>query len=338
MTAAHDLWHGVLALAEMTRETDQATLERLERQHAKVAQRTWARVWPTAEKRLLAAVDQDDPPVSNMDAALEDVGAMFGDHLTEDDEEDLVRIVANAYALGQVSALETAKARGYPATWTGVDGALVVGRAVDAPAIFGSALDPAMTIRDRRAAQWLADDTMFWIRDCWNQGLGAQISGYARDELMQGGRRADVIKRLKAGLGSRFSEPTHYWDVVANASMQRGRSMGTVSGFIVAGVSTFEFVAMMDERTSPICRDLDGTIYTIEHAKKHVDAILETNNPDEFKAVSPWVKPSEVKGKSADELAAMGVMLPPLHGRCRSTIVAAGYDETVEEVPGLPSL
>jgi SPP1 gp7 family putative phage head morphogenesis protein len=66
-----------------------------------------------------------------------------------------------------------------------------------------------------------------------------------------------------------------------------------MESYKAAGIEQYEFMATLDNRTSPACQDLDGKVFDVKDAKP-------------------------------------GVNLPPLHPHCRSTTVARFDDDTLE--------
>lgn len=361
MSALLEGWH---ALVHMTRQEDEM-VDRLEARHMKLAQRTWNRAWPDVKADLVTATDEEamtaalarageafgDHLTDRDEVALVTVSAQSYSLGQVEAVEDAVvrarqlsfmedpgprhnvheRVRRNIEHAVYATKLIRSERRSLRACRLADKGVLARARLVtrvldpeDAANIFDANIDVAMTVRDRRAAAWLARDNLFWVREVWNQDLGQRISNTAMTTVLEGGRTSDVAAKLKERLGQ-FDEPDSYWDVLANSAVVRGRSMGSVSGFNAAGVATFRFLAVNDERTSPICQTMNGKIFTLEQANAHVDAVLETNDPDELKAVSPWVQPVEVAGLSVEDLASQGVILPPLHGRCRSTVIVESF-------------
>ena len=336
---------GLAALVEMGRATEasnQAALIRFEERQREVAQAAWSRVWPGKVDALvadLAVLDPDGDPESYDEVVAAHAVELT---LTRDEEVEVVTIAAQAFAVGKVAILEQAKAVGRAVRsskglvaarrWRRLEEQerwpRPILRAVtpdEVAEIFGNQMSVAMTVRDVRMANWLAQDSMFWIRDSWSQGLGKEIAATSRSVALGAGRQSDVAAALKKRLGAQYNEPDEYWDVMANATVQRGRSMGAISGFNAAGASSFRFQSVGDERVSPVCKSLHGTVFTVAQANDHVDAMMGAQDPDEFKAVSPWPKATDIAGLSASELAAAGVMTPPLHGRCRSYLVIESF-------------
>jgi hypothetical protein len=102
-----------------------------------------------------------------------------------------------------------------------------------------------------------------------------------------------------------------------------------------AGYTQFEIIAMMDERTTKICRSLNGKIFEIKNAIETLDSFFEANTYDELVSAKPWVKEKkdgtffiERSGRAVnfgqtpkpEDLSKYGIAGPPFHGHCRTTI------------------
>ena len=122
---------------------------------------------------------------------------------------------------------------------------------------------------------------------------------------------------------------------VASASVNRAHNWGGMLSIEEAGIDEYVFHAVMDERTSRICRELDGRVFSVPRVMKVVRQALE-RPPSAIESIAPWptfdterkdlfIQAGErrtyLKGKSSDWLADHGVALPPLHGNCRSVVI-----------------
>ncbi len=111
-----------------------------------------------------------------------------------------------------------------------------------------------------------------------------------------------------------------YWNVVANAASSRAYHTGVLRAGQLIGKTTFTFVAVRDERTSEICRLMHGKVFTVDQGLDLMQRVAAAEDPEEVKAITPWLRINDVRDLSASELAQAGIMIPPLHGNCRSTI------------------
>jgi len=181
-----------------------------------------------------------------------------------------------------------------------------------------------------------------------------------RDGLDQGLRSADITADLvKAGRAVHFERSAHYMRVVATQAMNSSRVFGALRSFDAAGFETYAFDAVLDERTTEICRMLDGSVFRVGAALQRFADIAANPDPEAVRDLKPWVREriDPVTGKRelfvqdrqghrtrlavvespgfgvadrvgvySDKLAIptmeqLGISYPPLHGLCRSTII-----------------
>jgi len=90
-----------------------------------------------------------------------------------------------------------------------------------------------------------------------------------------------------------------------------------VAGYERAGITRVKVKAILDKRTSAICRALNGRIIEVAELSRQKEAILSAQSKEELKQAQPWLKASQVAGDLPS-----GYGLPPYHYRCRTTTVA----------------
>jgi SPP1 gp7 family putative phage head morphogenesis protein len=73
-------------------------------------------------------------------------------------------------------------------------------------------------------------------------------------------------------------------ETIAHTELAAGQSVVKVTNYAQLGVDRYEYLAKLDERTTQLCKDANGKVFSLR------DATLGTN-------------------------------LPPLHPRCRSTVI-----------------
>lgn len=112
-----------------------------------------------------------------------------------------------------------------------------------------------------------------------------------------------------------------YWRVVANAAASRSYHWGLLKAAQFQGRTGYQFVAVLDDRTSEICEKLNGRQWFIADAVNLMERAARDPDPASVRNYMPWVSAGTVEGLSSDALRDLGVMVPPLHGNCRSTIV-----------------
>lgn len=109
-----------------------------------------------------------------------------------------------------------------------------------------------------------------------------------------------------------------YWRLVANSSTSRAYNYGIVKSGFVSGYREYEFVAVMDERTTDICQRNNKRRWKVYDACKHYET-LATMSPEEMAKKYPFntekLDNNESHSMKEDEPA-----YPPLHFGCRSCV------------------
>lgn len=182
------------------------------------------------------------------------------------------------------------------------------------------------------------------VADGLDQGLG-------RDAITD-----NLNKRLNASLG--ITRSRNYWNVIAGAFTNRSRTFAQLSSFSEAQIDRFIFEAILDEATTNQCAFLHGKKFSVQRGLDRFDKVEAAKDPEDVKDLQPWIREgrnedgdkilftqnragertfvanvaesrvgTQGQGKfsngiSNESLSEMGANTPPLHGLCRSTIVA----------------
>lgn len=152
-----------------------------------------------------------------------------------------------------------------------------------------------------------------------------------------------------------------YWDIIAGVFANRARTVTQLAAFHDAGITIYTWESVLDEATSVQCRFMHGRTFQVKHAMNKFDQVEQETadgNPEAIKSVQPFLqsgktadgqpgiyynKPDGARAFVAHveentvgqkdkvgafshahedaDLAAAGIHAPPIHGRCRSTII-----------------
>ena len=111
----------------------------------------------------------------------------------------------------------------------------------------------------------------------------------------------------------------HYRMVISNAA-NKSRNFSRTLTFEEIGVQKLEIVAIIDRKTSDICRTMNGRRIEVKRATSYVREVMATD-PDEVVKKYPWPKSVPTGVSTENILDEISVTLPPYHGRCRTTTV-----------------
>jgi len=111
-----------------------------------------------------------------------------------------------------------------------------------------------------------------------------------------------------------------YWNIVANASASRAYHYGYIKTGVFMGKRHIVYTIVRDSKTSAICLELAGKRWKAQDVNILADRIA-TATPEEIKTITPWLRLDDVRGLNEAQLLALGVVVPPIHGHCRSRLV-----------------
>jgi hypothetical protein len=180
--------------------------------------------------------------------------------------------------------------------------------------------------------------------------LGSIVSAEVGSGIAAGASSTDIAANIGRSVSTWHSRRSAaYWYVTAMAAIGFARTAAQLNVFSDAGVVTYEFVAVMDERTTEICQYMNGKTLSVASGVRQLRSVAASNSLDEIKSVRPWVgrgraengddtlyyqrgdarivvanigpDGSFTQGMSSEQLEEAGLLVPPLHGRCRSWII-----------------
>lgn len=176
---------------------------------------------------------------------------------------------------------------------------------------------------DRRAMRWLKEHHMYWIETHYDRMTRARIANVGRDVIEEGLGRFEAAQEFRKRMGPEFQKSQSYWELLSNHVTTRSRSFSRAEGFVKAGITEVMIDAVNDRRTSCICEWLDGMVLPVSAVTGQRDELMEAEDPEMVRTVSPWLTCEEITGLGPEELVARGVISPPYHANCRSMLVTA---------------
>ncbi len=195
-------------------------------------------------------------------------------------------------------------------------------------------VDPSFALENKEGVEALRTTTSMYFADEYEKQADRFRDRAARvlsDGLAQGLGTSE----LAADLGAEFTGAaihSSYWETVASVHVSRARSFGSFATYKEAGVERYEVVAMMDERTTPICQAMNGRVLEVQAALDNLEEVEGAETLEEVKRVAPLMRlqngqpvlpgGQRVTSKTpSKKLMSLGVHGPPYHYRCRTTLV-----------------
>ncbi|MBR8466349.1 hypothetical protein KDE13_08385 [Campylobacter sp. faydin G-140] len=136
--------------------------------------------------------------------------------------------------------------------------------------------------------------------------------------------RVQMAEALKEEFSKELKQGISYFEGIADHIISQNQNISTVNQAIKYGVEYYKVEAIMDNRTSPICRSMHGRIIPAKHIQKQTDSIISAKTMAEKKAAAVW-RSAPYNGRSDKMPSNFG--MPPYHFRCRTEIVPVWIDE-----------
>ncbi len=176
--------------------------------------------------------------------------------------------------------------------------------------------------------------------------------------LEEGASNKAIAVALRADVGQYVARSDAYWNTIANVFAGRARAYAALSSYEEAGIERYKFMAVLDERTTLQCRFMHGRSFEVGSALQRYGDVEGSGDPESVRVLQPWIATGRDDGggeflyyKNANgqrirvadvqanavgrvddvgafkarlsdaQLQDRGIMTPPCHARCRSTIV-----------------
>lgn len=129
----------------------------------------------------------------------------------------------------------------------------------------------------------------------------------------------------------------NYYSTFSVNVLNLTRTYATLKVFNAGNIEKYKIQAVLDEKTTDICIHLDQSEFSVSEGLGQATKLIRSTLESDLKETAPWV--GEDKGgfyisqgesrihfddsSTVTELTRLGVMFPPFHANCRSTIVPA---------------
>lgn len=267
-----------------------------ERQMAELLLYEWAQASERALKQALSTIlsGTDQLPLGDVQIAMDMIEAEMAESFGSSVAKRLPKIMSSGYRTGKQKTYSKLRLQ---LNWSAYDEA---------------------------ATDWLTRHHLFWVGTYYDRNVSAALGAQMADGIKQGLGREALGNRM-AEFWNRYpgvpQRPTSYWTGLAANGMNRARNFGLLQSYQDLNIVALRVVAVMDERTSAICREMNGRIIPTQSAIGQRNRMIDATNPEDVKAIAPWVSAEAIAGKSVDEIMNLGVIMPPYHWKCRTTVI-----------------
>lgn len=219
-----------------------------------------------------------------------------------------------------------------------------------------------LSTTDQRIARFVRESQGNFVRDEYGrrrEDFTRRAKEIVASGMERGLGRDDIVGELARSMSAdAFDRSRDYWEVVSMVFSNRARSSTQLATFEEAAIEHFRFEAILDEVTSEVCRFMHGRVFSVAEAMGRFRQVERARDPERIRDLQPFLQvgadregdevlfyqrggrrravarvdepglgESDKIGRysrqlSNKQLERAGVNAPPLHGRCRSTILA----------------
>lgn len=171
------------------------------------------------------------------------------------------------------------------------------------------------------------------LEETLEKGLNQQDASVFLEQELTATLGGNTAGALPASVATGKASTAAYYEMLNATNVTYARNFGQINLMREVGIQSLIFNAIIDRTTSVVCNQMNGRIFTIEQAVTHQQKVLDAANVEALKEFAPFTRNLSDFGlkegqklnsaKTSASLAAAGVIIPPLHGRCRSELQPA---------------
>jgi hypothetical protein len=184
--------------------------------------------------------------------------------------------------------------------------------------------------RDKQAVEALSKISVHTAGSYFPDQLADKVSEVVDDVILVRGLpvadaavvlEAEVAGSLgvaaKAAIPTRFhTNPQAYFSILAQNASVMASSTGRMIAMKDSGVEKYQIYAVIDKRTTNICRRLDGKVFAVDKGMSAVDDLIDSSTKGDIKGLMPFSKDDSVP-----KWANSGQGFPPYHHKCRTQVI-----------------
>lgn len=178
---------------------------------------------------------------------------------------------------------------------------------------------------DTKAIEQLRNG-FYWVGQDYSAAIQEKLKSLIESTFKGETTRAALTDKLKEAFQGLIDQDEKYFQLIADNAISQAQNIARVNQALKYDVQHFQVKARIDDKTSDICRSMNGRIIPASHMKTQINDLLNVKSIDEKKVVAPW-QSKPLYGKLPKNVG-----LAPYHGHCRTENVPVWLSE--EEIDG----
>lgn len=170
--------------------------------------------------------------------------------------------------------------------------------------------------------------SFYWLGKEYNENLQTRLKNLIEKHFNGEIALDEIPRKLKDEFDGIINADENYFKGVGDHISLQSENIARIIQGEKYAVKYYKVLAIMDARTSEICRSMNGRIIQASHLQNQANRLLNAKNMADKKAAAIWQSAAFNASKMPVNFG-----LPPYHFRCRSEVVPVWIDES--EVDGV---
>jgi len=188
-------------------------------------------------------------------------------------------------------------------------------------------------INQKNTVNKITKQNLFWIGKHFGKDIDDGLVPLLNEAIANGYTRELTADKIK-DLFKDMNRSQLYWKGFAENVVSRTQSISTIENMQLHGFKKAKIVAYMDDRTSDICKELNGRIIDLGPIIAVKDKLLSLSTDgrsseevkDDIQAVIPFLNDSDAQTMNSLSSADIqkkfpGIGIPPYHWLCRTKLI-----------------
>lgn len=167
-------------------------------------------------------------------------------------------------------------------------------------------------------------NNFYWMRSEFNDKFQSRLMDITQKVFEGEIPRAQMAAKLKEEFSNELKMDMSYFEGVSDHIISQSQNIARVNQARKYDAPFYKVVAIMDSKTSDICRSMNGRVIPAQHLERQANAITAAKSMAAKKAAATW-RNEPYLGRSDKMDTNFG--LPPYHFRCRTEVVPVWVDE-----------
>jgi SPP1 gp7 family putative phage head morphogenesis protein len=184
---------------------------------------------------------------------------------------------------------------------------------------------------DRNNINQIRTQQIFWLKNHYGDAVSEKLQEILDTSIKNNWSKTELAEELRVHFAEATKQSVPYFEGLAEHTSLRIREFGRLNNYKKCGATHYEIVAVMDDRTSDICRALNGKRFPLQKALETMDAMFKVHEnkdyetaKEDLKGLAPFVKESDIEtidGVKVINPEVKHTPFPPFHWRCRTRTV-----------------